>query len=201
MNHAAGRIGPNAIIRLAEALRAHSGDARTEAVFAAANLSPYLAQPPSDMVDEREVIALQSALRAALVPADAAQVSAHAGRLTADYLLAHRIPRLVQSLLGFLPAPVAARVLVSAIGRHAWTFAGTGEFTAVFAPTRDAPPLRFSVRHCPICRGATASAPLCDYYAATFEHLFRTLVRSSTRVTESSCEAQGGSACTFDVRW
>lgn len=201
MNHAAGRIGPNAIIRLGEALQAHSGEARTAAVFAAAGLATYLSAAPSDMVDEREVIALHTAMRAALAPGDAAQVSAHAGRLTADYLLANRIPRFVQSLLIFLPATLAARVLVRAIGRHAWTFAGSGEFAATFARGGDAAPLRFSIRHCPVCRGARAAGPLCDYYAATFEHLFRALVRPASRVTEATCEASGGDACAFDVRW
>jgi divinyl protochlorophyllide a 8-vinyl-reductase len=201
MSHEAGRIGPNAIIRLAEALRAHAGDARAESIFRAAGQHRYLSVPPEEMVDEREVIALHAALRGALSPEAAAQVSAHAGRLTADYLLAHRIPRAVQSMLGFLPAPLAARVLVRAITGHAWTFAGSGEFSVDFATGAGGPPLRFAIRGCPICRGASSQAPLCDYYAATFEHLFRTLVRASASVSERECEARGAQACRFDVRW
>ena len=49
---------------------------------------------------------------------------------TGDYLLAHRIPKPVQALLKRLPAPLAARVLLAAITRHAWTFAGSGRFEA-----------------------------------------------------------------------
>jgi hypothetical protein len=60
----------------------------------------------------------------------AAEVARSAGRRTADYLLAHRIPKPVQALLKALPARLAARVLLSAIARHAWTFAGSGVFSA-----------------------------------------------------------------------
>jgi divinyl protochlorophyllide a 8-vinyl-reductase len=55
------RIGPNAIIRVAESLEARFGSASE--VFADAGLSQYLATPPTEMVDERDVIALQRALR------------------------------------------------------------------------------------------------------------------------------------------
>jgi len=49
------RIGPNAITRVAEALNARFGSAVD--VFADAGLAHYLAAPPEQMVDEREVIA------------------------------------------------------------------------------------------------------------------------------------------------
>jgi divinyl protochlorophyllide a 8-vinyl-reductase len=42
---------------------------------------------------------------------------------------------------------------------------------------------------------------LCDYYAATFERLFQALVDRGALVTETECEANGGSACNFEVRW
>ena len=50
MTTAAGRIGPNAIIRLAEVLREQAGAATTAVVFERAGLRAYLEAPPSAMV-------------------------------------------------------------------------------------------------------------------------------------------------------
>jgi adenylosuccinate lyase len=123
------------------------------------------------MVDETEVHAAAPACCAELGPALAAEVARHAGQRTADYLLAHRIPKPVQALLKVLPAPLAARVLLSAIRRHAWTFAGSGTVHMPVAgrPATDHP-------HNPLCRACQSDAPACDFYAATFERLFRVLV-------------------------
>ena len=49
---AAGRIGPNAITRMAEALTAALGPEPTTTLFGAAGLARYLATPPERMVDE-----------------------------------------------------------------------------------------------------------------------------------------------------
>ncbi len=48
----AARIGPNAVTRVAEALRAHAGDAATAALFGRAGLAAYIARPPEAMVPE-----------------------------------------------------------------------------------------------------------------------------------------------------
>mgnify|MGYP002402174308 CR=1 FL=1 len=103
-----GRIGPNAITRLAEALRADLGERRAACVFGAAGLGAYLVHPPDHMVDEAEVGRLHWALREALPVAQAERLSRIAGDRTADYLLAHRIPKPVQRLLRLLPAPFAS---------------------------------------------------------------------------------------------
>ena len=50
-----------------------------------------------------------------------------AGRRTAEYVIANRIPRLAALLIGFLPRPFGRRLLLSAIRRNSWTFAGSGE--------------------------------------------------------------------------
>ena len=129
MNALAGRIGPNAITRVAEVLLPRLGAGTTAAIFERAGLQAYLAHPPQSMVDEAEVSRLHRALRAVVGEAGAREVAFEAGTRTGDYLLAHRIPKPVQWLLRHLPAPLAARVLLAAIRRHAWTFAGSGEFT------------------------------------------------------------------------
>jgi divinyl protochlorophyllide a 8-vinyl-reductase len=148
------------------------------------------------MVPESDVSALHAALRRALGPDAAAAVSLDAGMRTGDYLLAHRIPRAAQAVLRALPAPLAARVLARAIARHAWTFAGSGTFA--FAPGR---PFRLSIAGCPLCRDVRANEPVCGYYAATFERIFRALASPRARVRETACAASGAPACSFVVEW
>ncbi len=193
---ASQRIGPNAIIRVAEALRQHKGEAVTALIFGRAGLLPYLAELPQSMVDEAEVMRLHGALRDCVGPAEARAVARDAGHRTADYLLTRRIPRAVQTLLRRLPAALAARLLLAAIRRHAWTFAGSGHFSA-----RAGKPVALTLRDNPLCRGVAVDEPACDYYSATFERLFRVLVHPRARVRETACEAMGADACVFEIDW
>jgi divinyl protochlorophyllide a 8-vinyl-reductase len=199
------RIGPNAITRVDEALRQFGGGALARAVFDRAGLEHHLRCPPAQMVDEQDVIRLHHALRALLDPAAVARVARDAGERTAVYLLAHRIPRPVQAVLRRLPAPLAARVLLRAIGAHAWTFAGSGRFEVRAggwrAASRGGRPVRLVLHDNPTCRGIHAEEPACAYHAAVFERLFTTLVHPRARVVESTCAAAGADACRFEVRW
>jgi divinyl protochlorophyllide a 8-vinyl-reductase len=190
-------LGPNAVTRLAEALRERDGEGATQRVFGTAQLAAHLAHPPQEMVPEREVAALHAALRAELGIAEARRVGRLAGERTAAYLLAHRVPRLMRLLLPLLPAWLAARLLCRAIAAHAWTFAGSGR-------------LRISLgRRCvtmdlaasPVCSDQRCDEPLCDYQAATIEGLFAALVHEGARTEEAACHAQGAPACRFITRW
>ena len=197
-----GRIGPNAITRVAEVLPSRLGSSATWTLFERAGLARYLQQPPERMVDEDEVRTLHATLREQLGGALAREVSRAAGTATADYLLAHRIPRPLQRLLKRMPARAAAWVLLSAITRHAWTFAGSGRFAArALDRAQPGSPVVVEIRGNPLCRGLVAEAPACDYYAATFERLFRVLVHPRAAVVETDCEACGGDACRFEIRW
>jgi len=192
----AGRIGPNAIIRVAEALERRVGRGLTVELFALAGLAAHLEHPPTTMVDEAEARRLHDLLRRQLGERVGAAVAREAGVATADYLLAHRIPKPVQALLRRLPARLACRALLAAISRHAWTFAGSGHFDA-----RPGRPALLTIRDNALCRGLHSDHPVCDYYAATFERLFRALVHCDTRASELSCEARGDDACRFELRW
>jgi divinyl protochlorophyllide a 8-vinyl-reductase len=192
----AARIGPNAITRVAEALRVEFGEGATLALFSSAGLAGYLERPPEDMVEEVEVARLHKQLRNSLGGERARSISREAGLRTGDYLLARRIPKPVQWLLRHLPAALAARVLLSAISRNSWTFAGSGTFTAVAGN-----PVKLSIAGNPLCRDTVSEVPVCDYYAATFERLFTELVHRNARVVETACEATGADACRFEVRW
>jgi divinyl protochlorophyllide a 8-vinyl-reductase len=190
-------IGPNAIIRLAEAVTALHGERDTEALFCDAKMERHLREPPTTMVDEREVIALHRAGRKRFGHPVFAGIARLAGELTGDYILANRIPRPAQRLLKVLPAAIAARVLVRAIRAHAWTFVGSGRFR--FEPRQGG--LRLIIEDSPLARDEHTDQPLCDYYSATFQRIFCALVSPQTRVRESSCAAMGTAHCAFDVRF
>ncbi len=195
-NPTGSRIGPNAITRVAEVLPGRVGARRTLDLFERAGLAHHLRQPPERMVDENEVMRLHGVLRDELGPPLAREVAREAGLRTADYLLGNRIPKPAQALMKGLPAALAARVLLAAISGHSWTFAGSGRGTA-----RAGRPVLLEIRNNPLARGVSAAEPACAFYAATFESLFRTLVRHDAEVVEVSCEACGDDACRFEVRW
>jgi divinyl protochlorophyllide a 8-vinyl-reductase len=188
------RIGPNAIIQLVAAIEHRWGADEAAALLGEA--TPYTpASLPLDMVEEGEPLAL-SCLLIERVGADVAAPVLHdAGVRTARYLLANRIPALAQGLIRRLPRRLALALLLRAIGSHAWTFAGSGHFAVRWS--RGWPMLTFT--DCAMCRGLATRRPICDYYAGTFEHLFRTLVSAEVTVTEIACQAQGAPCCRFLV--
>jgi divinyl protochlorophyllide a 8-vinyl-reductase len=165
-------------------------------LLGAAGLDGYADAPPSQMVDEHEVIALHAAVRARLPVRAARGVARDAGLATGDYLLANRIPRPAQTVLRCLPSAWSGRLLSAAIARHSWTFAGSGRFEAL--PGR---PFLVTICDCPICRGTQAAAPVCDYYAACFTRLFARLVHPWARAREIACMAEGAPACRFEIDW
>jgi divinyl protochlorophyllide a 8-vinyl-reductase len=192
----AGRIGPNAITRVAEVLPARLGNTAARALFERAGLLHHWQRPPQTMVEETEVRRLHGALREQLGAAGAREVALAAGRRTGDYLLAHRIPKPLQGVLRWTPAALAARVLLAAIRRNSWTFVGSGEFQA-----RAGTPVVLTIRHNPLCVGLVTDTPACDFYAATFERLFAVLVHPLATVREVACESCGDSECRFEIRW
>lgn len=191
-----GVIGPNAVTRVAEALTQAFGAGVCREIFLAAGVERHLSDPPREMVDESDVARLHRAMVERLGPTEAGNASRLAGRLTGDYLLAHRIPALAQILLGVLPRPLAARILVAAIARHAWTFAGSGAFSFSFSPK-----LQLRIARSPICRRLRTEGPACHYFAAAFERVFGAMLGPCVRVIEVDCEACGAPACRFDVSW
>jgi divinyl protochlorophyllide a 8-vinyl-reductase len=174
-----GRIGPNAIIRIGEALMAIEGTSKAACVYSRADLSAYLGSPPTAMVEETEVARLMAALQTELGPERARTIGWMAGLRTGDYVLKHRIPLAAQRLLALLPSALAGRVLAAAIRRHAWTFAGSAEIEICGSN-----PLRVTFHGSPLCCDRLAQGPACAFYRATFERLFRALVHPDARVSE-----------------
>ncbi len=203
--HAQGLIGPNAVTRMGEALVALHGEALCDGVFRAAGLERYLAAPPGDMVPDDDVAFLHLATVNALGLDAGLAVGREAGRRTAAYLLARRIPGAVQPLLRLLPPRWSLAVLMRAIAAHSWTFAGAGLFSfrataAGRAHADDGVAMTLTMTGGPIARYIACDEPVCAYYAATFEAIIRALVCRKASVTETACEAMGAPACVFEVR-
>jgi divinyl protochlorophyllide a 8-vinyl-reductase len=127
------------------------------------------------LIDEAPVARLHQAMRAE-VPDLAPALAWEAGVRTADYILAHRIPRAVQAVLKAAPAWVAGPVLSRAIAKNAWTFAGSGRFEVVRAW-----PAVFLIHDNPVVRGSGRRRPLCHWHRGVFERLFRALVTDRAR--------------------
>lgn len=190
--HPPAQIGPNALIQMVEALRQVWGAQATRVLLVSLGLDHYADAPPRHMLPQEQVAALHTRLHGMVDAKTFKSITADAGRRTADYLLAHRIPRTVQWVLRRLPDAIAARLLCRAIAKHAWTFAGSGVFSYAWTPR-----LVFRLAANPLCRQIASDAPVCDYYAATFERIFRVIVNDNWRVHEMQCEANGAAFCEF----
>lgn len=191
--HAEGArlIGPNALIQTAAALHELEGESAA-AVLQAAGESLVREHPPEDMVDERRFAALVTTLVRELGEARAERVLVRSGSLTADYLMANRIPQPFQWLVRRLPRDLGLRLLLGAIASHAWTFAGSGRFRY---DLRGDGRVELEIEDCPACRGLVTEQPVCGFYAGTFERLFRRLIDDRLRVRDAECQACGGACC------
>ncbi len=190
--HSAGhRIGPNSVLQLLPVLDNHLGWQARHALLQQAGLS----QPPSDhgLMDEAPAARLHQALRREY-PQQARLLAREAGERTGDYIIAHRIPWLIVKLLPVLPSRVACSLLAGAIEKHAWTFAGSGQFRAL---SRN--PLVFELADNPVVRGESALAPLCEWHSAVFQRLFNALVDPGLSCRETQCCACGQPACRFTI--
>jgi divinyl protochlorophyllide a 8-vinyl-reductase len=186
----AGRIGPNAILQLVNVLERQGEFDLCRAVLTEAGI----ARPPRDagMLPEADCAAVHQALRRLTPEADG--LLTEAGLATGDYILANRIPKAAQVVLQLLPGVLAAPLLTAAICKHAWTFAGTGEFRV-----ENGRPLVISVARNPLVAGWRADKPQCVWHASVFTRLYGRLVWPGVQVTEVACCASGDPACRFEL--
>ena len=182
----AGLVGPNAVIQLAEALRPVPGAA--ERVFARAGFPRLLRQPPDAMIDETIPARLFEALWRDLPPAEAAAIAHEAGLRTGAYVLANRIPAFARVLLRALPRRLAAFLLLKAIHKNAWTFAGSG-----LCRVASGDPAFVTIIGNPLVMPGGA------WHIGVFEALFRALVTRKVRVHHETTEVDGQTACRFRI--
>lgn len=171
-----GVVGPNAVIQLIAALEAGPGPAATSRIFAAAGFVSLLDRTPTGMIDERIPARLFAALWCRLPDEVARSTARDAGRRTARYVLQNRIPAPVRFLLRQLPARTAARRLLRAIEKNAWTFAGSGA-----CRTRAGNPALIEIAANPM------PMPDCVWHQAVFEELFARLVTGGANVRHQEC--------------
>lgn len=197
-----GKIGPNAILQVFACLEAMPSLSKDEAARIAciAGLSHHLAHRPAAMVDERDVVALHQAVRSCLPEQVATAVLQQAGEQTAQYILAHRIPKLAQWMLRALPPKPASAMLLKAIAKHAWTFTGSGAFTYQLGH-----PALIALSSCPACEQVYGADEPCTYYIATLQGLFQALVHRGAILTQESSEKCDGKidrrARRFAISW
>lgn len=185
-----GLIGPNAILQLLPLIETLEGPSRVAQMLEGAGLVDV--PDGNSMIPEGDVARLHRHLRLK-EPKRAAVLSAEAGVRTADYILAHRIPKPVQLGLKALPARVAVRLLSTAIRRHAWTFVGSGQFHV-----RN--PWAFEIVDNPLIRGETSDTCLCDWHGSVFARLYQSLVSPRCRCKETQCGAKdAGKTCRFEL--
>ncbi|MGD8956360.1 MAG: bacteriochlorophyll 4-vinyl reductase [Chromatiaceae bacterium] len=188
---AADRVGPNAIIQTREALDALCGIARRTAIFEHAGLSGLGDDRLRHLIDVGHVNALNEAIGQRLRPLAAHAVLRCAGELTGAYVLENRIPGPAQRLLKALPGPIAQRLLMKAIAKNAWTFAGQAHVQTgadwILIPAN------------PICQGGRGFSR-CEWHVAVFLRLFQTLVGRRVRVSETHCTGRGSEGCRFTVQ-
>jgi divinyl protochlorophyllide a 8-vinyl-reductase len=179
------QIGPNAVLQTFAVLEQALGERRARAILKDAQITVL----PSGEHMIAEVHALRLHRWLALhEPIACFDIAAEAGARTADYIIAHRIPRAAAMLLRRLPARLAAPLLMAAIRRHAWTFVGAGRFTphGAFAFTIDRSAARDALM---------PPESLFHWYAAVFTRLYQSLV-----APDCICRIVPGAAPSGDVR-
>jgi len=183
-----GKVGPNAVIQLGAAMTARLGREAAEALYDKAGVGGLLDNPPAEMIDQAIPAHMMDVLRREW-PADADPVLRDAGERTADYVIANRIPGFAKILLRALPPKPAARLLMIAIRKNAWTFAGSGR-----CETAARPHLLISIKDNPL------AMPDCPWHTAVLARLFQRLAASGTRVEHRACCRAGAEACRFEIR-
>lgn len=182
------RVGPNAILQTDTVLRDRVGEGGRRSLFESAGLQDYIETPPDAMIPQSDAASLFCAVSRNLPPELSGSVLREAGQRTARYIAENRIPKGARQLLNVLPAPLAGRLLLHAITKNAWTFAGTGRVTAGYGR-----PLRLTIEDNPL------ATPGCVWHLAVIETLYGVVTAREYRVRQRTCCAEGDRACVFEI--
>ena len=181
------KIGPNSIIQTVAALETKYGKAEAEARLAVAGHGHLAGNLPSEMVEEEKFHSLVTSLDSELDTKELEEILNDAGRRTAAYLLKVRIPGFFQKILKPLPPPIAFRLLLFAISKNAWTFAGSGDFSYTTGKT---PLITVRVK--------SPTVPVVGhFYLGTFTGLLRELVNPKTTIDELTTGESGSFVCRY----
>jgi len=181
------KIGPNSIIQTVAALEAVYGKHETEALLTIAGQGHLVGNLPSEMVEEEKFHSLVKALDREIGSDKLAGILDDSGQRTAAYLLKVRIPGFFQKLLRPLPPGLAFKLLLFAIGKNAWTFAGSGAFS-------------YTSGHAPVItvRVTYPTLPVVgNFYLGTFTKLLKELVNPDTKIEPSITGTSGNITCRY----
>lgn len=192
---ASAKIGPNSIIQTIRVMTESYGREHTEKLLHDERY-PWGSELPTEMVNEEDFLLLVHVLVRSFGIEEARRILSKSGDYTAAYLLAHRIPKPMKWIFPLLPRSVRLNMLMSAIGKHAWTFAGSGRFQYIPGETPT-----FVIDDCITSRNITSEKPFCSFYEATFTGLLSALVDPQAQVEEKKCRVTGHSQCVFIIRY
>ena len=182
-------IGPHAVIHAAEVLQESFGALACQTVLAHARIETL---PSGEcMIPEIEALRLHRWM-AMWDPVACFDVAEEAARRTADYIIANRMPALAVWLLRHLPAQLAALILIRAIGRNAWTFAGAGRFTPHG-------PWAFTIDRSAVDDLVRPPETLSIWYAAVFARLYQRLVDPGCQCSRLSTGSANPSIFRFGI--
>lgn len=183
-----GLIGPNSVIQLGEALRTQLGRTSAQRIYEAAGCLQLFDTQPEKMIDERVPARLFRQLWRSLSASTARAIALDAGRRTGSYILEHRIPSLAHVALRALPRSYACRLLLSAIEKNAWTFAGSGTCRTTFGI-----PMIIEIAHNPL------RMPDGVWHRAVFAELFGALISCDVDVHYVAVPYRNAVACRFEI--
>lgn len=188
---ASAPIGPMSILQLIPVIGEMLGNPASSRVLRAAGITQL---PTADrLCDEAPAAAVHQALRREF-PEVADQITRYAGERTGNWIIATRMPPVAATAMAHMPAWLASPVLCGLIDKHAWSFAGSGQFRVVSRH-----PVIFELENNPVVRGESAEHVVCSWHSAVFERLFRALVNPQMICVETRCSACGDGVCRFEI--
>ncbi|WP_338548708.1 bacteriochlorophyll 4-vinyl reductase [Roseovarius phycicola] len=182
------KIGADAILQTLDALSDVGGDILAQKVLEAAGLRHMLDQKLQEMVPQNIFLALVRAIENTLPRSQVDLVAVSSGRKTGDVLLEQYIPDMAQKLLHTLPPHVAGPLLLQALEKHAWTFAGSAHVHHL-----PGPPLQLVIKNNPMAVWG------CLWQCALLENVFRSLISADARVWHMACCADHKPSCVYMI--
>lgn len=182
-------MSANMVLSFYEVIAAFGGTNLRDELFAQAGLRHL--PGPEEPVREKQVYVLHQLVRDTFGN-QAPNVMRTAGEAAADVVARYRIPDRAKTLMARMPWPMATWLLMRSARQHAWTFGGSGQFQMITTST-------FELTDNPAIRGTQADHPICDFHAALFGNLMRSIVHRNMSCMELSCSATGAGSCTFKL--
>ncbi len=186
-NLSQSKIGPNSIIQTAQSLIDHCGIEVKNKLLDQAGLSKYISELPSEMVSETEFHAFVQVLLEDQGKLMTAEILQDSGERTAVYLLKNRIPGFFQTIVKPLPNKLGLKMLLFAISKNAWTFAGSGQFSYHISNESY---IKVVVTH-------SSNAAVANFYFGTFKRLLGELIDSRIVLEIETLEAGDTIECTY----